>query len=49
MFRTFNMGMGMVIAVAPDQREALLCDLPGAWEAGRVIEAAPGAPRVLLR
>jgi hypothetical protein len=38
----------MVIAAAPDQREALLRALPGAWQAGQVVTAENGAPRVLL-
>jgi len=49
MFRTFNMGVGMVIAAAPEQCEPLLRALPGAWLVGAVIAAEPGTPRVLLR
>ena len=49
MFRTFNMGVGMVLAVAPDVAADLLASgaLPGAWAAGRVIADGDG-PRVLL-
>ncbi|HZQ38594.1 MAG TPA: AIR synthase-related protein, partial [Dehalococcoidia bacterium] len=49
MFRTFNMGVGMVIAAAPEQAAALLAALPEAWRAGHVIAATPDAPRVALR
>ncbi len=49
MFRTFNMGVGMVIAAAPEQAAALLAALPEAWQAGRTIAAEPGTPRVVLR
>jgi phosphoribosylformylglycinamidine cyclo-ligase len=44
MFRVFNMGVGMIVVVAPDQADAVLDRLrgrrEGAWKLGRVI---PGA------
>jgi phosphoribosylformylglycinamidine cyclo-ligase len=55
MFRTFNMGVGMVLAVEPAQRDALLgrdgaaALLPEAWEIGCVIANNADGPRVLLR
>lgn len=48
MFRTFNMGVGMVIAAAPERAAALLRALPEAWQAGRVVAAEPDTPRVVL-
>jgi phosphoribosylformylglycinamidine cyclo-ligase len=55
MFRTFNMGIGMVRAVSPETANDLLAtgELPGAWAAGRVVSNGFGAndadgPRVLL-
>ena len=46
MFRTFNMGAGMVLAVAPDDAEAVLASGPGSWRLGEVV-ASDGAPVVL--
>lgn len=55
MFRTFNMGVGMVVAVDPNIADELLSThaLPGAWQAGVVVENGFGAndadgPRVIL-
>jgi phosphoribosylformylglycinamidine cyclo-ligase len=50
MFRTFNMGVGMVLAVDAEARDALLGGLlPTAWEVGCVIANNADGPRVLLR
>ncbi len=46
MLRTFNMGVGMVIAVAADDAEAVLAELPGAWRIGELAQRAAGAPAV---
>lgn len=45
MFRTFNMGVGMVLAVAPGDVEAVLEATPGAWRIGEV-ERGDGEPAV---
>ena len=37
MFRTFNMGAGMIVAVAPEDLEATLAALPGSWRIGSVV------------
>ena len=39
MFRTFNMGVGMILVVAPEVAPAVLAARPGAFELGTV---APG-------
>jgi phosphoribosylformylglycinamidine cyclo-ligase len=59
MFRTFNMGVGMVIAVDPATRDAFMGRgggraggqnlLPEAWEVGCVIANNADGPRVVLR
>lgn len=46
MFRTFNMGAGMVLAVAPEDAGAVLASAPGSWRLGEVV-ASDGAPAVL--
>lgn len=46
MWRTFNMGVGMVIAIAPDAVTLALSMLPGAWHIGEVVLRAAGAPAV---
>ncbi len=46
MFRTFNMGVGMVLAVAPDDARAVLASAPGSWRLGEVV-ASDGEPAVL--
>lgn len=38
MFRTFNMGVGMVVAAAPQHAERTLEMLPGAFLLGKVAE-----------
>ena len=37
MFRTFNMGAGMVLAVAPGDADAVLASAPGSWRIGEVV------------
>jgi len=46
MFRTFNMGVGVILAVASEDAAVILAELPEAWRIGEVTEAAPGASRV---
>ncbi|MQC16948.1 MAG: phosphoribosylformylglycinamidine cyclo-ligase [Chloroflexi bacterium] len=43
MFRTFNMGVGVIAAVAPDDLDAALAAMPGAWRIGEVIQRASAA------
>jgi len=38
MFRTFNMGVGIIVAVAPDDADEVLAALDGAWRIGEVIK-----------
>ncbi|KAL6769327.1 PURM1 [Auxenochlorella protothecoides x Auxenochlorella symbiontica] len=40
MFRTFNMGVGMVIVVAPKDVDAVLQTLPQAWVMGEIVEGS---------
>ena len=46
MFRTFNMGVGMVLAVAPGDAEGVLAEAPGSWRLGEVVPRGAGAPAV---
>jgi phosphoribosylformylglycinamidine cyclo-ligase len=39
MHRTFNMGIGMVLAVSPSDSDSVIADLQAAGEAARVIGA----------
>ena len=52
MYRTFNMGIGMVLAVPAEQAEATVAHLQSvgeeAWLAGSIIACEHGAPRVVL-
>ncbi len=48
MFRTFNMGLGMVLAVAPERVAAVRERLPEALLVGEVLPHAGEGPRVLL-
>jgi phosphoribosylformylglycinamidine cyclo-ligase len=43
MFHTFNMGVGMILAVGPEDLDAAL-RLPGAWRAGEVEARGAGGP-----
>ncbi|GMU40374.1 MAG: phosphoribosylformylglycinamidine cyclo-ligase [Chloroflexota bacterium] len=50
MFRTFNMGVGMILAVAEADAQAVLDAVPGSWRIGSVVprgdgEAIRGLPR----
>ena len=47
MFRTFNMGVGIILAVSPADATEVESALEGAWRIGEVIEQQPDAPRVL--
>ena len=44
MFATFNMGVGMVVAVAPSELDGVLAALPRGWAIGQVAERAGGEP-----
>ena len=46
MFRVFNMGVGMIVAAAPENEPSLLAQLEGSSLIGEVRRAAGGAPRV---
>ncbi len=47
MFRTFNMGVGLVVIAAAEDAPALLAALPGSWTLGAVIPRPAGEPSVL--
>jgi phosphoribosylformylglycinamidine cyclo-ligase len=52
MYRTFNCGIGMVIAVPPDDAETACARLRDSGEDAHIIgkvEAQPGSPEVLIR
>ena len=46
MFRTFNMGIGMVLVASPPDAAAVLDAAPGSWRCGVVERRAEGAPAV---
>ena len=46
MFRTFNMGIGMVLVASPPDAAAVLEAAPGSWRCGVVERRAEGAPAV---
>ena len=46
MYRVFNMGLGMVIAVAPGDAARLQAEVPSAFEVGVVVPVAEGEERV---
>ena len=46
MWKTFNMGVGMVIAVSASEADAVLAALPGAWRIGDVLPRAADEPAV---
>jgi len=46
MFRTFNMGVGIIAAVAPADLAAVLAAMPDAWRIGEVVTREDGAPPV---
>ena len=47
MYRTFNMGIGLVVAVAPSDVDTVRAKLPEAIVAGEVVEAK-GEERVVI-
>ena len=47
MFRTFNMGVGMVLAVAPGDADAVLASAAGSWRIGEVVASGGGEAAVL--
>ena len=47
MFRTFNMGVGMVLAVAPGDADAVLASAEGSWRIGEVVASGGGEAAVL--
>ena len=46
MFRTFNMGVGMVVVVAPEDAEDVIGAVPGSWRIGEVVHRLENAPIV---
>lgn len=46
MLRVFNMGVGMIIAAAPEHEQSLLAQLDGSTAIGQVRRTPAGAPRV---
>ncbi|MCB9483140.1 MAG: phosphoribosylformylglycinamidine cyclo-ligase [Dehalococcoidia bacterium] len=42
MYRTFNMGVGMIAAVAPGDVDAALAAMPGSWRIGDVVAREDG-------
>ncbi|MPZ98383.1 MAG: phosphoribosylformylglycinamidine cyclo-ligase [Dehalococcoidia bacterium] len=46
MFRTFNMGAGIIVATAEADAGVVLEAVPGAWRIGRVVERGPDDPPV---
>ena len=46
MLRTFNMGVGMIVAVAAEDADGALAKLAGAWRIGEVVARAAGEPAV---
>jgi phosphoribosylformylglycinamidine cyclo-ligase len=40
MYRTFNMGAGIIVAVAPAEADAVLAEIEGGWRIGEVVEGA---------
>lgn len=48
MFHTFNMGVGIVIAVAPDEAPDIVHQLPEAFVAGDIVPRRAGEPQVII-
>ena len=46
MWRTFNMGVGIIVAVAADDADAVLAELPGGWRIGEMVPRAADEPAV---
>ena len=47
MYRAFNMGAGMILAVAPDDAAAVVETVPGAVVAGEVVARGDGGQVIL--
>jgi len=47
MFRAFNMGVGLVLVLAPGDADGVLASTPGAWRLGEVVTRGEGEPSVL--
>ncbi len=48
MARVFNMGIGLVVVVAPEDAEAVIARTPEMFRVGRVIEAGEMGERVVF-
>ncbi len=48
MLRTFNMGLGAVLAVAPEDAASVLARLPDGFAVGEVVARPDGGPRVIV-
>ena len=48
MFRVFNMGLGMVVVVAPEDADELLSQIDGSWTVGRLVKQN-GDKRVITK
>ncbi len=46
MFRTFNMGVGAILAVASDEADAVLAAVPEAWRIGAIVARGAGESAV---
>jgi phosphoribosylformylglycinamidine cyclo-ligase len=47
MYRAFNMGAGLIVAVEPSEERSVLEAVPGSWRIGEVVARPVGAPSVL--
>jgi phosphoribosylformylglycinamidine cyclo-ligase len=48
MWRVFNMGVGMIVIVAPDRADEVMSQMAGSWRIGRVVPAS-GRERVVFK
>ena len=48
MWRTFNMGVGLVLAVEAAEAAAVAREIEGSWLLGEVVEQADGVPVVTI-
>ncbi|MDA0352420.1 MAG: phosphoribosylformylglycinamidine cyclo-ligase [Chloroflexi bacterium] len=46
MYRAFNMGAGIIVAMDQAAASSLIADQPQAWRIGEIVQRAPGAPPV---
>ena len=46
MWRAFNMGAGLIIAVAAAEAESVVAELDGAWRIGEVVPRSADEPAV---